>query len=69
MLATRRYLEPGIQLLLEIPILLPDKTHLPHSATQMHATVLRCVPFRQCFVLGLKFEEPLDTREGSPHTV
>ena len=64
MLAARRYLERGSQLLLEIPILMANKAHLPHSVAQMHATVVRCTPFRQCFLLGLKFEEPLGNSEG-----
>jgi hypothetical protein len=63
MLAARRYLEQGDQLVLEIPILMANKAHLPHSAAQMHATVVRCTRFRQCFLLGLKFEEPLGDRQ------
>ena len=69
MLATRRSLERGNQLLLEIPILLASKALLPHSIAQMHATVVRCTPFRQCFLLGVKFEEPLATGRANSHDV
>lgn len=59
LLATRRYLEPGAQISLEIPVALLNKAQLPRSVSLLHATVLRCTPDRQYFLLGLRFEEPL----------
>ena len=56
LLATRRYLEPGTHISLEIPVAL---LQLPRSVSLLHATVLRCTPDRQYFLLGLQFEEPL----------
>ena len=61
LLATRRYLEPGTQISLEIPVALVNKAQLPRSVSLLHATVLRCTPDRQYFLLGLQFEEPLLT--------
>ncbi len=59
LLATRRYLEPGTQISLEIPVALLNKAQFPRSVSLLHATVLRCTPDRQYFLLGLRFEEPL----------
>jgi hypothetical protein len=59
LLATRRYLDPGTQITLEIPVALLNKAQLPRSVSLLHATVLRCTPDRQYFLLGLQFEEPL----------
>ncbi len=59
LLATRRYLEPGTQITLEVPVALVNKAQLPQSVSLLHATVLRCVPDRQYFLLGLQFEDPL----------
>ena len=59
LLATKRYLDPGTQISLEVPIALVNKAQLPRSVSLLHATVLRCTPDRQYFLLGLKFEEPL----------
>jgi PilZ domain len=59
LLAARRYLEPGTHISLEIPVTLLNKANLPRSVSLLHATVLRCTPDRQYFLLGLQFEEPL----------
>src|SRR5215472_6606585 len=59
LLAVRRYLDPGTQLSLEVPVALVNKAQLPRSVSLLHATVLRCTPDRQYFLLGLRFEEPL----------
>src|SRR5271165_6264988 len=59
LLATRRYLEPGTELSLEVPVALVNKAQLPRSVSLLHATVLRCTPDRQYFLLGLQFQEPL----------
>src|SRR5271169_5972067 len=59
LLATRRYLEPGTQISLEVPVALVNKAQLPSSVSLLHATVLRCTPDRQYFLLGLQFQEPL----------
>jgi len=59
LLATRRYLDPGTQISLEIPVALVNKAQLPRSVSLLHATVLRCTPDRQYFLLGLQFQEPL----------
>ena len=61
LLAAKRYLDPGTQISLEVPISLVNKAQLPHSVSLLHATVLRCTPDRQYFLLGLQFEEPLPT--------
>jgi hypothetical protein len=59
LLATRRYLDPGTEISLEIPVALVNKAQLPRSVSLFHAKVLRCVPDRQYFLLGLEFSEPL----------
>ena len=59
LLATRRYMDPGTQLSLEIPVALANKSQLPRSISQLKATVLRCTADRQYFLLGLQFHEPL----------
>lgn len=59
LLATKRYLDPGTQISLEVPIALVNKAQLPRSVSLLYATVLRCTPDRQYYLLGLQFEEPL----------
>ena len=59
LLAMRRYLEPGNEVLLEIPILLINKAQLPRSVFLLRATVLRCSRVLWYFLSGLQFEEPL----------
>ncbi len=59
LLATRRYLEPGTDISLEIPVALVNKAQLPRSVSLLHARVLRCTADRQYFLLGLQFQEPL----------
>jgi hypothetical protein len=71
LLAARRFLEPGTQITLEVPVALVNKAQLPRSTSHLHAIVLRCTPDRQYFLLGLQFEEPLiapqvAAREASP---
>lgn len=61
LLATRRYLEPGTELSLEVPVALVNKAQLPRSVSLLHATVLRCTPDKQYFLLGMQFDEPLIT--------
>jgi PilZ domain len=69
LLATRRYLEPGTEISLEVPVALVNKAQLPRSVSLLHATVLRCVPDRQYFLLGLQFEDPLIAEAvGTNHT-
>lgn len=66
LLATRRYLDPGTLISLEVPVALVNKSQLPKSISQLHAKVLRCTPDRQYFLLGLEFEVPLlSAREGT----
>jgi len=59
LLATRRYLDPGANVKLEIPVSLANKAQLPRSTSLMRATVLRCTPDRQYFLMGLEFSPPL----------
>jgi hypothetical protein len=59
LLATRRYMDPGTAIALEVPVALVNKAQLPQSVSRLHATVLRCIPSRQYYLLGLKFDEPL----------
>jgi len=59
LLATRRYLDPGTEITLEIPVALVNKAQLPRSVSLLRATVLRCTADRQYFLLGLQFREPL----------
>lgn len=61
LLATKRYLDPGTRISLEVPVALVNKAQLPRSVSLIHATVLRCTPDRQYFLLGLQFEKPLIT--------
>jgi PilZ domain len=64
LLATRKFLDPGTEISLEVPVALVNKAQLPRSVSLLHATVLRCTPDRQYFLLGLQFDEPL-IRESS----
>jgi hypothetical protein len=59
LLATRRYLDPGAEITLEIPVALANKAQLPRSVSLLRATVLRCTADRQYFLVGLHFQEPL----------
>ena len=59
LLATQRYVEPNTHITLEVPTALASKAHLPHSVSRLEATVLRCTPERQYFLVGLRFEKPL----------
>ena len=68
LLAAKRYLDPGTQISLEVPIALVNKAQLPHSVSLLYATVLRCTPDRQYFLLGLQFEEPLIAAKSEPGT-
>ena len=65
LLAARRFLEPGTQITLEVPVALVNKAQLPRSVSLLNATVLRCTPDRQYFLLGLRFDEPLVAEPGS----
>ena len=64
LLAIRRYLDPGTNIKLEIPVALINKAQLPRSVSLLHAKVLRCTPDRQCFLLGLEFQTPLLRQTG-----
>lgn len=59
LLAIRHFVEPGTEISLEVPIALVNKAQLPHSASLLRATVLRCTPDRHYFLLGLRLEKPL----------
>ncbi len=59
LLATRRYLDPGTKISLEVPVALVNKAQLPRSVSRLNATVLRCTADRQYFLLGVQFEESL----------
>jgi hypothetical protein len=58
-LASRKYLDPGTQVRLEIPVALANKAQLPRSVWLLHATVLRCTPDRRYFLVALQFKPPL----------
>jgi hypothetical protein len=59
LLATRRYFEIGIEILLEAPVLPSKKAPLPLVIAPLRAGVLRCQATPQCFLVGLKFDQPL----------
>jgi hypothetical protein len=59
LLATRRYLDPGTNVKLEIPVALTNKAQLPRAVSLLNAEVLRCTADRQHFLLGLQFDQPL----------
>ena len=59
LLAARRYMDPGSEITLEIPVALANKAQLPRSVSLLQATVLRCTADRQYFFLGIQFREPL----------
>ena len=65
LLATRRYLDPGTEISLEIPVALVNKAQLPRSVSLLQAKVLRCTADRQYFLLGLQFAEPLLDQQAS----
>lgn len=67
LLAARRYLDPGSKISLEVPVALVHKAQLPRSISLLHATVLRCLPDRQYFLLGLQFAEPLISESVEAH--
>ncbi len=66
LLATRRYLDPGTQISLEVPVALVNKAQLPRSVSRLQATVLRCIADRQYFLLGVQFQDPLLNRDSGP---
>ena len=49
LLASRRYLDPGTSIRLEIPVALVNKAQLPRSVSLLHARVLRCTPIGNIF--------------------
>ena len=59
LLASRKYVDPGTSVRLEIPVALINKAQLPRSVSLLHAKVLRCTPDRQYFLLGFEFKPPL----------
>ena len=59
LLTSKQYLEPSTHTSLEVPTALTSKAHLPHSVSRLEATVLRCTPERQYFLLGVQFDQPL----------
>jgi PilZ domain len=59
LLTTKRHVEPNTQILLEVPIALVHKAQLPHSISVLNATILRCRPEHQYFLLGVQFDKPL----------
>ncbi len=59
LLASRKYLDPGTNVRLEIPVALVNKAQLPRSVSILHAKVLRCTPDREYFLLGFEFKPPL----------
>ncbi len=65
LLATRRYLDPGTEITLEVPVALVNKAQLPQSVSLLHAKVLRCTADRQYFLLGLQFQQPLLSQQGN----
>lgn len=67
LLATRRYLDPGSMVKLEIPVALVNKAQLPRSVSLLQAKVLRCTPDRKYFLLGLEFETPLLADSAREH--
>ena len=66
LLATRRYLDAGTKISLEVPVALVNKAQLPRSVSRLQATVLRCTADRQYFLLGVQFEDPLLNRDSGP---
>ncbi len=66
LLATRRYLDPGSKISLEVPVALVNKAQLPRSVSRLQATVLRCTADRQYFLLGVKFQDPLLSHDSAP---
>ena len=64
LLASRKYLDPGTSVRLEIPVALVNKAQLPRSVSLLQAKVLRCTPDRQYFLLGLEFQTPLLEQDG-----
>ena len=63
LLATRKCLDAGTSVKLEIPVALANKAQLPRSISLPGATVLRCTPDRQYFLLGMEFKTPLLDQE------
>lgn len=59
LLATRRYLDVGMQITLEVPVSLAVKAQLPHPVSFLQATVVRAVRTPQHFLAGVQFTEPL----------
>lgn len=66
LLASRRFLDPGTKISLEVPVALVNKAQLPRSVSRLQATVLRCTADRQYFLLGVQFHDPLLNHESGP---
>ena len=58
LLATRRDLDCDSAISLEMPPSI-SQPQLPGAATRFHVTVLRSLPTRHYFLLGLQFDRPL----------
>ena len=61
LLASRKYLDPGTNVRLEIPVALVNKAQLPRSVSLMHCQVLRCIPIVSISCSDLQFKPPLPT--------
>lgn len=59
LLASRKPLDPGALVRLEIPVALVNKAQLPRSVFLLPAKLMRCTPDREYFLLGFEFESPL----------
>jgi hypothetical protein len=59
LLVTRRYLDAGTQITLEVPVSLAAKAQLPHPVSSLQATVLRTVRTPSHFLTGVQFAVPL----------
>ena len=60
LIATRRYLPPGAEVTLEVPVLpmIPDSL-LPSAQLKRDARVARGGMHKQMYILAMQFEEPL----------
>ena len=65
LLAARHQIDVGASISLEVPVAPLHKATHPAAVSLLRATVLRCMPTRQCFLLSLQFEEPLLSKSRS----
>ena len=72
LLVSKRSLPTGAELTLEIPISFLPRALLPKLVRQIQACLLRVEPAEKCFLMGVRFANPLcvnNSETSSPSTI